>query len=115
MNSATVTSTVNKWFSKATTLDLKVLANIEGQIAAEIQEGLTSFDQLGHGSFLAFITENKNLYRLLEFGTATSADVLGAKVSKEELIHFVIQCGSGKKKVFCLFFIFNSLSSFVAF
>lgn len=36
---------------------------------------------------------------MLEFGTATSADVIGTKVTKEELIHFVIQCGGGRKKV----------------
>ena len=61
--------------------------------------GATSFDRLGHGSFLKFVTENKNLNRMLEFGTATSADVIGTKVTKEELIHFVIQCGGGRKKV----------------
>ena len=61
--------------------------------------GITSFDRLGHGSFLKFITENKSLLRLLEFGTATSVDILGAKVTKEELIHFIIQCGNGRKKV----------------
>ena len=123
---ATVTTTVNKWFSKASTLDLKVLAALESQITSEIHEGTqyiivdfqnvfkyyfrlinsqffnlgaTSFDRLGHGSFLKFVTENKNLNRMLEFGTATSADVIGTKVTKEELIHFVIQCGGGRKKV----------------
>ena len=61
--------------------------------------GASSFDKLGHGSFLNFITGNKNLYRMLEFGTATTADVIGSKVTKEELVHFVIQCGGGRKKV----------------
>ena len=83
--------------------DLKVLANIEMHVASEIREGITSFDRLGHGSFLKFITENKSMQRLLEFGTATSSDVLETKVSKEELIHFVIQCGKNRKKV-CKFF-----------
>ena len=36
---ATVTTTVNKWFSKASTLDLKVLAALESQITSEIYEG----------------------------------------------------------------------------
>lgn len=36
---ATLTTTVNKWFSKASTLDLKVLATLESQITSEIHEG----------------------------------------------------------------------------
>lgn len=49
---------------------------------------------------------------MLEFGTATSADVIGSKVTKEELIHFVIQCGGGRKKVMvCLHYFYTIVFS----
>lgn len=93
-----------KWLSKATEWSISVLSNIEIQIAAEINQNFTAFDDLGHGPFLKFICQDRKLSKLAEANLSSSSSGIKHEIGKQEIADFTNQCEEAYQMV-CVFLI----------
>ena len=92
-----VVEEVKQWLVKAEQLDLTRLARIEENVVSKFPE-FNSFEQLGYGSFLKFLS-HKELQEAIEqvggFGRSErKGTMLGHPVSLHTVLDFVSQFGT---------------------
>ena len=87
-------------------VDLKQLARVEDSILNRFK-GFATFRDLGHGSFLQFVSLHKDLEALIAISAHTEDSALG--VRKSDVIDLLRQCGADSDKVslkiMCPFFV----------
>ncbi|XP_028393815.1 uncharacterized protein LOC114518092 [Dendronephthya gigantea] len=93
-------SEVKRWLvgKSSKSVDVKQLARVEERIL-HCYKGFTTFSELGHGSFIQFLSTNKELEALICFSVQSDDKFLGIK--KSDVIDLIQQCGvdSEKKKL----------------
>ena len=93
---------VKRWLVRKSSrsFDLKLLARVEDSIL-DHYKGFMTFKDLGQGSFLRFLSENKELEALISIsGAHAEESCLG--VRKTDVIDLLQQCGVDVAKVqFC--------------
>ena len=93
-----VVEEVKQWLAKADHLDLTRLARIEGNVVSKFPE-FNSFEELGYGSFLKFLSSHKELQEATEqvsgFGRSErKGTMFGHPVSLHSVLDFVSQFGT---------------------
>ena len=93
-----VVEEVKQWLVKADHLDLTRLARIEGNVVSKFPE-FNSFEELGYGSFLKFLSSHKELQEAIEqvggFGQSERKGTMpGHPVSLHSVLDLVSQFGT---------------------
>ena len=93
-----VVEEVKQWLAKADHLDLTRLARIEGNVVSKFPE-FNSFEELGYGSFLKFLSSHKELQEAIEqvggFGQSERKGTMpGHPVSLHSVLDLVSQFGT---------------------
>ena len=93
-----VVEEVKQWLVKADHLDLTRLARIEGNVVSKFPE-FSSFEELGYGSFLKFLSSHKELQEAIEqvggFGQSERIGTMpGHPVSLHSVLDLVSQFGT---------------------
>ena len=93
-----VVEEVKQWLAKADHLDLTRLARIEGNVVSKFPE-FNSFEELGYGSFLKFLSSHKELQEAIEqvggFGQSERIGTMpGHPVSLHSVLDLVSQFGT---------------------
>ena len=90
---------VKRWLAgkSSTSVDLKLLARVEESILNQYK-GFTTFKDLGQGSFLQFLSKNKELETLIAISGAHAEESCFG-VRKTDVIDFLQQCGVDSAKV----------------
>ena len=96
-------------------MDLARLANIERSVVSRFPE-FNSFEDLGYGSFLRFVTSHKELLEALEQvgGLARSGGMgtkLGHQVSLNSVLDFISQCGAQPSPVSQFYLLLETLNT----
>lgn len=89
---------MKEWLANADDIDLGRLTNIEANVVSKFPE-FSSFEELGYGSFLRFLTSHKELVEDMEQvgGLARSGGMgtrLGYQVPLNSVLEFISQCGA---------------------
>lgn len=89
---------VKQWLGgkSSKSVDLKQLARVEESVL-DRYKGFTTFRDLGHGSFIQFLSEHKELEALISISVQSDNNVLGIK--KSDVIDLLQQCGVNSEKV----------------
>lgn len=93
-----VVEEVKQWLANADHLDLTRLARIEGNVVSKFPE-FNSFEELGYGSFLKFLSSHKELQEAIEqvggFGQSERIGTMpGHPVSLHSVLDLVSQFGT---------------------
>ena len=93
-----VVEEVKQWLANADHLDLTRLARIEGNVVSKFPE-FNSFEELGYGSFLKFLSSHKELQEAIEqvggFGQSERIGPMpGHPVSLHSVLDLVSQFGT---------------------
>ena len=96
-----VVSAAKKWLQKMDALDLSHLARVESMLLGHFP-GFPTFESLGCGPFLEFVTQNKELDATLQqFGAGALSAHSGTspKVTLSHVVDFIAQCGVKSEQV----------------
>lgn len=91
---------VSAWLANADNVDLSALATIESTVMNKFPE-FNTFEELGYGSFLKFLTSHKDLLEsikqyggLVMAGSGGLGTKVGHQVLANSVLDFISQCGT---------------------